>query len=79
MSSGGKWRDLSIAAVLATLLELTPLSDAFYRYVYLPVFQEPAEGTMLDVIQVVGWCFYLLICWLILQLISFLFGNPSSQ
>lgn len=34
---------------------------------------------MLEVIQVAGWCFYLLICWLMLRLISFLFGNPSSD
>jgi hypothetical protein len=78
MNPGSKWRDLSIAAAVATLLEFTPVSDAFYRYVYLPVFQEPAQGTMLEVVQVAGWCFYWLIFWLALQLISFLFGNPSS-
>jgi hypothetical protein len=78
MNAGSKWRDLSIAAVIAAVLEFTPLSNTFYEYVYMPVFQEPAQGTMRDVIHVVGWCFYLLIFWLILQLISFLFGNPSS-
>jgi len=78
MSSGSKWRDLSIAAVVATVLEFTPLNNVFYKYVYLPVFQEPAQGNMLDVIQVVGWCFYLLAVWLILQAVSFIFGTPSG-
>jgi len=77
MNSGSKWRDFSIAAVSATVLELTPWSNAFYRYVYLPIFQEPAQGTMREVMQVVGWCFYLLTFWLMLQVIGFLFGNPS--
>ena len=78
MNSNSKWRDLSIAAVIATLLELTPVGSAFYRHIYLPIFQEPAQGTMMELVQVVGWCFYLLIFWLTLQLISFVFGNPSS-
>ena len=79
MNAGGKWRDLSIAAAIATGVELTPLSSAFYKYIYLSVSQEPVHGTMLELVQVVGWCFYLLIVWLTLQLINFLFGNPSSK
>jgi uncharacterized membrane protein YdjX (TVP38/TMEM64 family) len=76
MKSPSKWIDLPIAAALATVLELTPLSHAFYRYVYLPIFQEPQES-LREAIQVVGWFFYLLVFWLMLQLISFLFGNPG--
>ena len=79
MSAGSKWRDLSVAAVLATVVELTPVSNAFYRYVYFPVFQEPAQGTLLELVEVVGWCFYCLVFWLTLQLGSFLFGNPGNQ
>ncbi len=78
MNSGSKWRDLAIAGAIATVLELTPAGHAFYRYIYLPVFQEPAQGTMLQLLQVVSWCFYLLTFWLMLQLISFLFGTPRS-
>ncbi len=79
MNSGSKWRDLAIAGAIATVLELTPVGNAFYRYIYLPVFQEPVQGTMLQLLQVVGWCFYLLTFWLMLQLISFLFGTPRSE
>ena len=77
MNPRSKWRDLSIAAALATVLESTSLSDAFYRYVYLQIFQAPSQENLLHVVQVAGWCFYCLVFWLMLQLISFLFGSPG--
>lgn len=80
MSIGGKWQDLVIALVVATVVELTPWSDAFYRFVYLPLFRDvPSEDATRLAIRCVGWLFYALVTWLTIQAIRFLFETPSSS
>jgi len=74
-----KWRDLLIASGGATLAELSPASQLFYRFIYLPLFQDPLQGDMLPLIRGVGWCFYVLVFWLFLQLMAFLVGNPPEN
>ncbi len=74
-----KWRDLLIAFGIASLAELTPASNWFYKLIYLPLFREPLQDDMLRLmIQGVGWCFYTIVIWVFLQLMSFLVGKPSE-
>ncbi len=75
----GKWRDLLIAFAIATIAELSPASNFFYRFIYLPIFREPLQGDMLPFIQGVGWCFYTVVIWVFLQFVSFLVGNPPAD
>jgi len=75
----GKWRDLLIACGVATVAELTPASKLFYRFIYLPIFLEPLQGDMLQVVvRGLGWCFYVVVVWVVLQLMAFLVGNPPE-
>lgn len=75
----GKWRDLLIAFGVATLAEVSPASKLFYRFIYLPIFREPLQGDMLQLIRGVGWCFYVVVVWVFLQLMVFLAGNPPEN
>ena len=75
----GKWRDLLIAFAIATIAELTPASHVFYQFIYLPNFREPLQGDMLPFIRGVGWCFYTVVVWVLLQFMAFLVGNPPGD
>jgi hypothetical protein len=75
----GKWRDLLIAFAVATCVEISPASNLFYRFIYLPISREPLQGDMLQVVRGVGWCFYVVVVWVVFQLMAFLVGNPPED